>query len=1015
MNQPSHSNYMKKMLGILFLLIGCFLFASNFNQSVTTTAETCAGNGAISINITGANAGTSQFTFKIYNGTSGNIFTTNLSGGNPQNTTAATANFNWAISGFTAGTYRVETTETDGSNTKIVTTTFTIGDQKRNMVVSVAADQCAEKTLTATLTQSSYGPYTYTLLDSNSNVLETSPSTNATSYSFSTVLPNGSYTVSVKDLCGNQQIGTYVINAPAYTYDLWIKTGTRLVSCTTKRLNLQLRLFKNGNLVSISNARYPITVKIQLNNFPDSQTVVLHNATEAGDFFVDIPFYTGQDNSFTMTVTDSCPFIFTKNFQSNYGLNFPYFDLGLLPIANTCKTQFNLSISRIEAFYPGTNGYKVTITSNVPGFDASQYNSNFNSAGEGYFSDFNNIQLPNVPAGLYTVTITDECGHTVTKTTQQTPPDWQLQKLADWGACTPGSSTVSFGVFDGAPAANIKSKLTSFSIIAAPQVFMTMYNTTLPYNADSWIYNGTFTDNIGRVYANALPAGTYTFQYTDACEGNTIKTATLTVTGTILQNYATNKTLTCNGVSLNSTITSNYNTPVLYLQQYFPATGKWGYPQDPTRLYTNGTEIFGTDKALALTPVPGNVGSGVNTFSSTGNIAVTGSGHYRVILEHRSWLNGIENGFPIIITAPYQACQTVMEEFDVNAADITVNNFIVITCIDGTNNLIIDAAGVNLSYQIIEKDGVAFVSPASPQSSPVFTSLQPGKYKVRISDSCGRQKVVTFFVVALEKLPVIQGTSFCAGQPGKLYIEGYNFLTYQWYKNGVAIPGANGTGYNTLNFPSYDPTTEAGIYSVKVSLPGTCLDKTLYYTIKPDGTPPNAGTGQTVTIDISTITAPINLFNYLTGPYDNSGIWTETTIPASGQLSDYIWNAQNVLSGTYTFNYTVNSTCTGAPSVATVTINITGHCTKPGDFTSMGSPTKVGITNLQKQSGWPENIPNGFIALESKTSGFVITRVQNASMITDPKEGMLIYDIDADCVSLYNGTVWRCIRRGCND
>lgn len=86
-------------------------------------------------------------------------------------------------------------------------------------------------------------------------------------------------------------------------------------------------------------------------------------------------------------------------------------------------------------------------------------------------------------------------------------------------------------------------------------------------------------------------------------------------------------------------------------------------------------------------------------------------------------------------------------------------------------------------------------------------------------------------------------------------------------------------------------------------------------------------------------------------------------------------------------------------------------CYKPGNFNMSGTPTKVGITNLQKLVGWPENIPNGFVVLESKSTGLVITRVLNNSMITEPKEGMIIYDINANCVSLYNGTIWKCIKQ----
>lgn len=76
--------------------------------------------------------------------------------------------------------------------------------------------------------------------------------------------------------------------------------------------------------------------------------------------------------------------------------------------------------------------------------------------------------------------------------------------------------------------------------------------------------------------------------------------------------------------------------------------------------------------------------------------------------------------------------------------------------------------------------------------------------------------------------------------------------------------------------------------------------------------------------------------------------------------------------------------------------------------------TKVGITTQSQQATWPENIPNGFIALESKDKGMVISRVENSDKITDPKEGMLIYDIAAQCVKLYNGTVWNCIKNTCD-
>jgi hypothetical protein len=108
----------------------------------------------------------------------------------------------------------------------------------------------------------------------------------------------------------------------------------------------------------------------------------------------------------------------------------------------------------------------------------------------------------------------------------------------------------------------------------------------------------------------------------------------------------------------------------------------------------------------------------------------------------------------------------------------------------------------------------------------------------------------------------------------------------------------------------------------------------------------------------------------------------------------------------YTGSYTI-SKISGEECVS--------YCTKPANLQTVSNPTKIGITVQQRKAGWPESIPNGFIAMESKEKGFVITRVQNSTLIADPKPGMLIYDKDAQCVKLYNGTIWKCLSRSCND
>lgn len=111
--------------------------------------------------------------------------------------------------------------------------------------------------------------------------------------------------------------------------------------------------------------------------------------------------------------------------------------------------------------------------------------------------------------------------------------------------------------------------------------------------------------------------------------------------------------------------------------------------------------------------------------------------------------------------------------------------------------------------------------------------------------------------------------------------------------------------------------------------------------------------------------------------------------------------------------------CGNAPTIIN---ELDSFCTKPGATGTPDGFTKFGITVQQKANAWPENVPNGFLAMESKNKGFVITRVQHVSQtpqigdaIADPKEGMLLYDIQDKCVKLYNGTEWKCVERSCND
>lgn len=104
------------------------------------------------------------------------------------------------------------------------------------------------------------------------------------------------------------------------------------------------------------------------------------------------------------------------------------------------------------------------------------------------------------------------------------------------------------------------------------------------------------------------------------------------------------------------------------------------------------------------------------------------------------------------------------------------------------------------------------------------------------------------------------------------------------------------------------------------------------------------------------------------------------------------------------------------------TLNATGEielpfCTTCTELPNTSAPTEftpIGISSLKDQiEGWPANVTNGFVAIESSKKGFVMTRTA-AAAIKNPTQGMIIYDTEDKCIKLYNGTLWNCIKRTCN-
>lgn len=104
------------------------------------------------------------------------------------------------------------------------------------------------------------------------------------------------------------------------------------------------------------------------------------------------------------------------------------------------------------------------------------------------------------------------------------------------------------------------------------------------------------------------------------------------------------------------------------------------------------------------------------------------------------------------------------------------------------------------------------------------------------------------------------------------------------------------------------------------------------------------------------------------------------------------------------------------------TVVVTLACYESANTSNLAQATTHGITLLKRAGGtasdWPMVRKSAHLALESNTKGLVITRMTSDPLqssavnyidkITNPQEGMIIYDTFTKCLKIYDGTSWKC-------
>jgi gliding motility-associated-like protein len=515
--------------------------------------------------------------------------------------------------------------------------------------------------------------------------------------------------------------------------------------------------------------------------------------------------------------------------------------------------------------------------------------------------DDGTFYLNNLQAGIYQILVTDICNG-------QTLYNVILEETPNFfnTPTYPGCELGMGSVF----LYNTVFPLTSAIVTSAPSSY--------PYPIPHDISN--LLTPFGSIYLDNVPAGFYTFSLVNSCGDQANKTVNVigyqeTTNVNVLQN--------CGSFDIDLHHTSNsqvFNVPVFYLQQYDPLLNVW------------------------VNPLTGSQIGGIVLTNNAINYNFDYTGQFRIVKEFYA----------------FNLCNDVIYEFVFDGLP-KINDVYSFLCNNGTYDVFVDAVGYQpLIYRIIEKNGQPFLIQNSNEN--VFLGLEGAIYNFQVEDSCGNILNSVFEVPSPFEFGV--GTNgFCDGQFSSFTVPYFSIFQYQWWKNNDTSIILSTT--NTLEFPSFNPASDAGVYHVRVwytGNPNSCIDFVLDFTISPNATNPNAGQNNEVAYCGNQ--GIIDLFSLLQGSYDSGGEWSELT--NSGTLNNNLWNSSTVATGNYQFQYHVDGFCsTSDDAIVTITIK-----SLPQTPIASVNPINCNFQDLNLFATYIPNVvynwngPNNFVSID---------------------------------------------------
>ncbi len=122
--------------------------------------------------------------------------------------------------------------------------------------------------------------------------------------------------------------------------------------------------------------------------------------------------------------------------------------------------------------------------------------------------------------------------------------------------------------------------------------------------------------------------------------------------------------------------------------------------------------------------------------------------------------------------------------------------------------------------------------------------------------------------------------------------------------------------------------------------------------------------------------------------------------------------------GTFDIDYTTEFSAVPDYAIAKLQACYEAAVSNPGLIPSTSGITTMARPDVKSNESWPIRENSGILVLESQTKGFVIPRMANPETtipVGSATEGMIVYDTDEECLKLFNGTNWDCVRQKCGN